>query len=100
MGIELEKGSKTKKGWDNIIDRMDKKIEGWKDKWLTKMGKGIKIKEVLSTLPTCPLSCLPLSESLNKKIEALIKSFKFGMTLKNRKNWLLQNGRNYVNQRN
>ena len=68
MGIELEKGSKTKKGWDNIIDRMDKKIEGWKDKWLTKMGKGIKIKEVLSALPTCPLSCLPLLKVLIRRL--------------------------------
>ena len=52
LGIELEKGSKTNKGWHNILEKMDKKIGGWKDKWLTKPSKDIKIKAVLSALRT------------------------------------------------
>ena len=54
---------------------MDKKIGGWKDKWLTKLGKIIKIKAVLVAFPTYPLSCLPLSKSLNKKIKAKLRNF-------------------------
>ena len=49
------------------------------------MGKGIKIKEVLSALPTCPLSCLPLSKSLNKKIETKLRSFFWNDTKDNKK---------------
>ena len=75
LGIELEKGSKTNKGWHNILDRMDKMIGGWKDKWLTKVDKVTKIKAVLSILPTYPLSCLPLSINTNKKLEAKLRSF-------------------------
>ena len=75
LGIEVEKGNKTNKGWHNILDRMDKRIGVWKDKWLTKVGKLTKIKVVLSTLPTYPLSCLPLSKSINKKLEANSKKF-------------------------
>ena len=75
LGIELEKGSKTNKGWHNILDRMDQKIGGWKDKWLTKAGKVTKIKVVSSSLPTYPLSCLPLTKTINKKLEAKLRSF-------------------------
>lgn len=99
LGIELEKGSKTNKGWHNILDRMDKKIGRWKDKWLKKMGKVIKIKAVLSTLPTYLLSCLPLSKNMNKKMEAKLRNF-FWNDNEDHKKLALIKWENYVNQRN
>ena len=75
LGIELEKGMRHNEGWNNILERMDKKMGGWKEKWLTKVGKVTKIKIVLSNLPTYQLSCLPLTKKVNKRLEAKLRSF-------------------------
>ena len=74
LGIELDKGIKTNKGWFGIADRMDNKIGGWKDKCLSKSCKVTKIKVVLSALPTYPLSYLPLSKNIIKKIEEKLRN--------------------------
>ena len=85
LGIEIEKCSKTNKGSHNILERMDKKIGGWKDKWLTKAGKVTKIKAILSALPTYPLSCLPLTKTINKNLEEKLRSFFWNDTYEHNK---------------
>ena len=85
LGIEIEKGSKTNKEWHNILDRMDKRIGGWKDKWITIAGKFTKIKVVLFALPTYPLSYLSLLKNINKKLEAKLRSFLWNDTNERKK---------------
>lgn len=85
LGINLDKTHKNNKDWLSILDKMDTKIGGWRDRWLTKMGKAIKIKVVLSTLPTYPLSCLHLSNIMNQKIVSKLRNF-FWDDIKNQKN--------------
>jgi hypothetical protein len=75
LGIDLEKGTKHNKIWGQILKKLDTKMGGWKDKWLTKTGKVTKIIAVLSTLPSYPLSCLPLPKLINKKLETKFKNF-------------------------
>ena len=75
LGIELEKGSKTNKGWHSILERMDKKIGGWKDKWLTKVGKTTKIRVVLSSLPTILYLVFLQLKNTYKKFENKFRKF-------------------------
>lgn len=63
----FRKINKITKIWNNILDKVDKKIENWKGKCLTKAGRTLKIKSVLSAIPTYQLSCLPLPMNINKK---------------------------------
>ena len=75
LGIDLEKCSKSSKVWHNTLNKLEAKIGNWKDKWLTKAGKSVKIRSVLSAVPTYPLSCLPLSKNLLHKFEAKLRDF-------------------------
>lgn len=75
LGIELEKGSRSNKAWHNTFNKLDSQIGGWKDKWFTKVGKVTKIRAVLSSLSTYPMSCLPLAKHTNKKFEAKFRKF-------------------------
>ena len=75
LGIDLENRNKHIKVWNQILSKLNTKIGGWKDKWLTKAGKVIKIRAVLSALPLYPLSCLPLPKSINNKLEAKLRNF-------------------------
>ena len=85
IGIELEKGSKYNKDLIMILEKLDARIGGWKDKWLTKARKITKIRAILSALPTYPLSYLPLSKHINKKFKAMLRNFS-GMILMIQKN--------------
>lgn len=75
LGIALEKGSKSCKVWENTIEKLEARIGGWKDKWLSKAGKVTKIGSVLSAIPIYPLSCLPLSKSFRNKLESKLRNF-------------------------
>lgn len=56
LGIQIEKRSRGSKSWNPILEIIDKKIENWKGKWLTKVGRVTKIKCVLSSVPTYQMS--------------------------------------------
>ena len=75
LGIALEKGSKSCKVWHNTLEKLDTRIRGWKEKWLSKVGKVTKISFVLLAIPIYPLSCLPLSKCHRLKFEAKLRNF-------------------------
>ena len=75
LGISLEKGSKSNKVWLDTLDKLDKRIGCWKDKWLSKAGKSTKISVILSTIPTLPLSCLPFSKKFLSMLEEKLWNF-------------------------
>ena len=73
--IELENGVKSSKVWYNIMEKLEARISGWKDKWLTKTGKITNIRSVLMIIPTYLVSCLPLLKHLNHKLETSLWNF-------------------------
>ena len=75
LGIELEKSIKSSKVWNNTFEKMETKIESWKDKWLSKVGKSIKIRSVLTAILTYPLLCLPLPKNLFHRFKVKFKNF-------------------------
>ena len=75
LGIDLETKANSRKIWHSTLEKMENRIDNWKDKWLTKAGKSIKIKSVLSAIPTYPLSCLPLPKQSFHKFETKLKDF-------------------------
>ena len=75
LSIAIEKGTKSSKVWDNTLEKLDSKLWCWKDRWLTKARKCTKIQAVLSTIPTFPLSCLPLSKQNIQKFESKMQNF-------------------------
>lgn len=67
--IHLEKWVRKTKIWNTILERIDKKIESWKGKWLTKVGRNSKIKAIILAIPTYQMLCLPLPKNINKRLE-------------------------------
>lgn len=61
LGISLEKNSRYIKVWQDTIEKVDKRVGSWKNRWLSKANKITKIRLVLSAIPIFPLACLPLT---------------------------------------
>jgi hypothetical protein len=52
-----------------------KRIQGWKEKLLSKAGKEILIKTVVQAIPSYVMSCFDLTKTLCDEISAMIRHY-------------------------
>ena len=53
LGMPLGTSFKTAFIWNPILEKMEKKLSGWKRLYLSKGGRLMLLKSTLSSLPTC-----------------------------------------------
>ena len=71
LGLPLGAKFKDKTIWNPILEKMEKRLAGWKSLYLSKGGRVTLIKSTLSNLPTYFLSLFPIPASVAKRIEKL-----------------------------
>ena len=59
----------SNKDWKAIDDRIEKRLSGWKGKFLSVGGRLVLINSVLSSLPMLMLSFFEIPRGIFKKIE-------------------------------
>ena len=64
--------------WNPILEKMERRLEGWKRLYLSKGGRVTLIKSTLSNLPTYFLSLFPIPASVANRIERLQRNFLWG----------------------
>ena len=60
LGLPLGANVRDSSIWNPIIEKMERRLVGWKHLYLSKGGKGTLIKNTLSNLPTYFLSLFPI----------------------------------------
>ena len=75
LGLPLGAKFKDLSVWNHILERMEKRLAGWKKMYLSKGGKVTLIKSSLSSLLTYFLSLLPLPGKVAKRMEKLHRDF-------------------------
>ncbi|CAA7014686.1 unnamed protein product [Microthlaspi erraticum] len=74
LGIPESLGAKTKI-FSFLIDRQYKRVNGWNSKWLSRGGKEVLIKSVLSAMPTHVMSCFRLPKGVTNKLTSAVSNF-------------------------
>ena len=64
LGLPLGAKFKDKTIWDPILEKMERRLAGWKCLYLSKGGRVTLIKRTLSNLPTYFLSLFPIPASM------------------------------------
>jgi hypothetical protein len=72
LGLPVHLGATKSKEFQYLKDKIWLRIQGWKEKLLSKAGKEILIKAVALAIPTYAMSCFDLTRSLCEEISAMI----------------------------
>ena len=71
LGLPLRARFKSQTIWDPIVEKMERRLAGWKRMYLSKGGKLALITSTLSNLPTYFLSLFPIHASVTRHIEKI-----------------------------
>ena len=71
LGLPLGARYKSKDIWNPILEKMERRLAGWKRSYLSKRGRLTLIKSTLSSLPTYFLSLFAIPSSVAHRIEKL-----------------------------
>ena len=69
LGMSLGASHKSPSIWNPILEKIHKKLAGWKKLYLSKGGRLTLLKSMLSSLPTYFLSLFTIPSHVANKIE-------------------------------
>ena len=78
LGLPSLVGKNKKASFNYIKERVQRKIQGWKEKLLSQAGREILIKAVVQAIPSYTMSCFKLPLGLCLEIESLVRKFWWG----------------------
>ena len=78
LGIPLGAHFKDASIWNPILERVEKKLFGWKRLYLSKGGRLTLLKSTLSSLPTYYLSLFTIPQHITDRLERIQRNFLWG----------------------
>ena len=75
LGLPLGAKFKEVSLWNPILEKMERRLAGWKRLYLSKGGRVTLIKSTLSSLPTYFLSILPMLGKVANRMGKLQRNF-------------------------
>ena len=71
-------GRNKRNTFNDIKEKLCRKLFGWKEKMLSKAGKEVLIKAMALAIPTYTMSCFKLPDTLCDELIAMIRKFWWG----------------------
>ena len=81
LGMPLGSPYKTTAIWNPILERLEKKLSGWKRLYLSKGGRLTLLKSTLSSLPTYYLSLFTIPKAVVTRLECIQRNFLWGSSV-------------------
>ena len=78
LGLPSLVGRKRRNTFNDIKEKLVKKLAGWKEKLLSKASNEILIKAVAQAIPTYIMSCFKLPDTLCEELTSMIRNFWWG----------------------
>ncbi|XP_050238183.1 uncharacterized protein LOC126687670 [Mercurialis annua] len=88
LGMPTMVGRSKKPIFSFLKDRLNKRVFGWKERFLSKAGREVLIKSVAQSIPTYIMSCFALPVSFCSNMQSIISKFWWSETDEKRIPWL------------
>ena len=75
LGLPSLVGKNRKNSFKGIKEKLEKKLAGWKETLLSKVGKEILIKVVAQAIPTYAMSCFKIPDKHCDEMTSLMRNF-------------------------
>ena len=75
LGLPLVEGRMTIREWQPVLEAMERCLGGWRARLLSRGGRLILLKAVLSTIPTYFMSVFTLPIGICNRMEAIMRRF-------------------------
>ena len=75
LGLPSLVGRNKRNSFNDIKEKLGKKLAGWKEKMLSKAGREVLIKAVAQAIPTYTMSCFKIPDSLYDDLTSMIRNF-------------------------
>ncbi len=85
LGLPIVIGKSKNKTFQGLKERVTKKLNGWKEKKLSKTGREILIKAVAQAIPSYTMSCFKLPKSWCDDLQRMVARFWWGQQGSERK---------------
>ena len=85
MGLPSLVGRNKRNTFNEIKEKLHKKLAGWKEKMLSKAGKEVLIKAVAQAIPTYTMSCFKLLDALCEELTSMVRNFWWGQKVNEKK---------------
>ena len=85
LGLPALVGRNKKASFDQLKQKVWKRLQGWEGKLLSQAGREVLIKLVIQAIPTYAMSCFKLPTTPCHEIETLVRKFWWGQRGNRRK---------------
>lgn len=75
LGIPFFAGRNKADLWDKLIENYQKKMEGWRGKWLTLAGRILMLQTVITAMPIFAMMCLEIPKKVIRILERKMRKF-------------------------
>jgi hypothetical protein len=75
LGLPIVVGKSKRQAFNDILERVSKRLSNWKVKFLSKAGKEVLLKAVVQAIPTYSMGVFQLPISLCKELNKMMQNF-------------------------
>jgi len=75
LGLPTMVGRSKTRTFASLVSKVRKKLEGWKERFLSQAGREILLKAVVQAIPTYAMSVFQLPKTLCKQLNSLMSNF-------------------------
>jgi hypothetical protein len=88
LGLPMYMGRSKKRIFEYLKERVWKRLQGWKEKLLSKAGKEVLIEAVVQAIPSYAMSCFDLTRTPCDEIINMVGRFWWAQQEKGKQNAL------------
>jgi ribonuclease HI len=88
LGLPIYLGRSKSKAFGFLLEKVWKKIQGWKERFLSKAGKEILVKAVAQAIPIFAMSCFDLTKTFCDDLSSMVCRYWWNNQDEERHHWL------------